>query len=161
MRYWSLAFAAIPAAYAGEHSLTTARVEQCRELAGQVGFDISLHWAGWARAVLALSEGDPETADAALAPIVSMFEEHGVPEPIVGFFLPDAIEAMISTGQLERAGPRRLSVGQGPLASRHALVRRCHSVAFVTATAVTFSPVTPATPGTSVTERIGASTECT
>ena len=56
-----------------------------------------------ARAVLALSEGDAETADAALAPFVPTFEEHGVPEPAGGFFLPDAIEAMISSGQLERA----------------------------------------------------------
>jgi DNA-binding CsgD family transcriptional regulator len=103
MRCWSLAFAAVPAAYAGAHALTTTRVEQCQELAEQVGFDISLHWASWARALLGLSEGDPEAADAALAPLVPMFEERGVPEPIIGFFLPDAIEAKISTGQLERA----------------------------------------------------------
>lgn len=103
MRYWSLAYAAVPPAYAGDRALTTARVEQCRELADQVGVDIALYWAGWARAVLALSEGDAETADAALAPFVPIFEEHGVPEPAVGFFLPDAIEAMISSGQLERA----------------------------------------------------------
>ena len=90
-------------AYAGDHSLTALRVEQCRKLAEQVGADIALYWAGWARAVLALSEGDPDTACAALAPFVLMFEEHGVPEPIAGFFLPDAIEAMISTAQLGRA----------------------------------------------------------
>jgi DNA-binding CsgD family transcriptional regulator len=60
-------------------------------------------WAGWALALVALAEGDPEGADAALAPFVPMFEAHGVPEPIACFFLPDAIEAMIATGQIERA----------------------------------------------------------
>ena len=69
MRYWSLAYAAVPPAYAGDRSLTTLRVEQCRELAEQVGVDIALYWAGWAYAVLALSEGDPQTADAALGPV--------------------------------------------------------------------------------------------
>jgi DNA-binding CsgD family transcriptional regulator len=103
LRYWALAYAAVPAAYSGEHALTGARVQECREVADQIGEDIALHWAGWARAVLALSEGDPETACVELAPFVPMFEEHGVPEPITGFFLPDAIEAMISTGQLGRA----------------------------------------------------------
>jgi DNA-binding CsgD family transcriptional regulator len=126
MRCWSLAFAAVPSAYAGDRAVTTARVEQCRELADQVGVDIAQHWAGWARAVLALSEGNPQTADAALAPFVPMFEERGVPEPIVGFFLPDAIEAMISTAQLERAerlltmfeeSARRLSRGWAIMAA--------------------------------------------
>ncbi len=104
MRYWSLAYAAVPPAYAGDRALTTARVEQCRELADQVGVDIALYWAGWARAVLALSEGDAETADAALAPFVPTFEEHGVPEPTGGFFLPDAIKTMISSRSARARG---------------------------------------------------------
>jgi len=32
-----------------------------------------------------------------------MFDEHGVPEPIRAYFLPDAIEALVALGRLERA----------------------------------------------------------
>jgi DNA-binding CsgD family transcriptional regulator len=101
--YWAFAFAAVPAAYAGDRPLAMARIAKCRELSDRVEADIALQWAGWARAVLALSESDPQAADDVLSEFVPIFEQHGVPDPIVGFFLPDAIEAMISTGQLERA----------------------------------------------------------
>ncbi|MDX6490796.1 MAG: hypothetical protein QOD43_1041, partial [Gaiellaceae bacterium] len=101
--YWALAFAAVPAAYAGDRPLALARIANCRELSDRVGLDIAVQWASWARAVLALSESDPHAADAVLSEFVPIFEQHGVPDPIVGFFLPDAIEAMISIGQVDRA----------------------------------------------------------
>jgi hypothetical protein len=56
-------------------------------LAGRVGFHIALYWAGWALALLALSQGDAR-AGAALEPLLPMFEERGLPEPIVGFSCP-------------------------------------------------------------------------
>ena len=103
IRYWALAFGAVPAAYAGNRPLTLARVAECRKLGERAGIDIAMQWAGWARAVLALSEGDPESAVDALSEFTPIFEQQGVPDPIVGFFLPDAIEALIGVGRVEQA----------------------------------------------------------
>ncbi len=103
LRCFSLAFAALPPAYAGNRALAIDRADECRDLADRVGLHVAAFWAGWALALVALAEGDPRGADAALAPFVPMFEAHGVPEPIACFFLPDAIEAMIATAQIERA----------------------------------------------------------
>jgi DNA-binding CsgD family transcriptional regulator len=126
LRCWSLGFGAVQAAYAGERDLATARAEECRAVADRVGLHIAQRWAAWALALLALSQGDAKTAAAALEPLLPMFEEHGVPEPIVGFFLPDAIEALISLGRLQRAehllarfeeGARRLARGWALMAA--------------------------------------------
>jgi DNA-binding CsgD family transcriptional regulator len=126
LRCWSLGFSAVAAAYAGERDQATARAEECRELAGRVGLHIGMYWAAWALALLALSQGDAQAAEAALEPLLPMFEERGVPEPIVGFFLPDAIEALIALGRVQRAerllaqfeeGARRLGRGWALMAA--------------------------------------------
>jgi DNA-binding CsgD family transcriptional regulator len=103
MSCWSLGFAALPPAYAGDPAAATARAAACQRQAGRAGVPVALRWASWALAVLALSRGDSQDAQAALAPVVPLVEEHGLPEPILGFFLPDAIESLIASGELERA----------------------------------------------------------
>lgn len=60
-------------------------------------------WALWALAGLDLSLGDAEAAARALAPLTQAIEEEGLSEPIRAFFLPDAIEALIALGRLDRA----------------------------------------------------------
>ncbi len=87
LRCWSLAFGAVPAAYAGERDLATARAGvpgvgrprwlPYRPVLGGVG-------AGAAGALA----GDARAAGAALEPLLPMFEERGLPEPIVGFSCP-------------------------------------------------------------------------
>jgi DNA-binding CsgD family transcriptional regulator len=99
---WSLAFAAVPPAYAGDPVSATARAAACERQAGRAGVPVAERWARWALAVLALSRGDAQDAQAALAPLVSLIEERGLPEPVLGFFLPDAIESLIASGELER-----------------------------------------------------------
>ena len=131
LRCWSLAFGAVPAAYAGERDLATARAGvpgvgrprwlPYRPVLGGVG-------AGAAGALA----GDARAAGAALEPLLPMFEERGLPEPIVGFFLPDAIEALVSLGHLQRAErlltrfeepARRLARGWALMAAG-----RCHAL---------------------------------
>jgi DNA-binding CsgD family transcriptional regulator len=102
LRCMSLAFAAVTAAYAGDVPLAKSRAEECIALVARTGWRIAVLWASWALGLLALSQGDPRSADAALAPLAMMFEEC-VPEPVRAFFLPDEIEALIGLGQLERA----------------------------------------------------------
>lgn len=99
----SLAFAAVRAAYAGDADTTRAQAAECEQLASKVGFHIGLWWANWAIALLALSRGDANAAAVVLTPLLPPFEERPLPEPILGFFLPDAVEALVLTGELERA----------------------------------------------------------
>jgi DNA-binding CsgD family transcriptional regulator len=102
LRCWSLGFAAVASAYAGQVELTTKRVHECLALATATGFGLARLWAKWALALLALSQDDAEAAHAALAPLAAGFESH-VPEPGQAFFLPDEIEALIGVRQLEKA----------------------------------------------------------
>ncbi|MGH2720733.1 MAG: LuxR C-terminal-related transcriptional regulator, partial [Actinomycetota bacterium] len=103
LRCMALAFAALPPAYAGDADLVGRRTTECLALASRTGRGLSQLWAGWARALLALSRDDPRGADAALGPLSAPFERDGVPEPIRAFFLPDEIEALVGLGRLDRA----------------------------------------------------------
>jgi DNA-binding CsgD family transcriptional regulator len=60
----------------------------------------------WVAASLALAElsvGDPEAAWQACQPLVDAIEQQGIGEPVPLFFLPDALEALVALGELDRA----------------------------------------------------------
>ena len=98
----ALGFGAVTSAYRGEAALTKTRAEKSIALATRTGYGLAVWWASWALAILALSQDDPLAADTALAPLATRFEDH-IPEPIVAFFVPDEIEALIGLGRLDRA----------------------------------------------------------
>jgi DNA-binding CsgD family transcriptional regulator len=78
----------------------------CAEAATPVersGNPLSLVWIAASLAVLELSLGDPRAAWAACEPLVVALEAHGIAEPVVCFFLPDALEALIALCELDRA----------------------------------------------------------
>ena len=102
LRCMALAFAAVASAYAGEAALAKSRAGESMALSSPTGYRLAVLWASWALGVLALSQNDPHAADAALAPLAAMFEDH-VPEPLLAFFLPDQIEALTELGRLDRA----------------------------------------------------------
>jgi DNA-binding CsgD family transcriptional regulator len=60
-------------------------------------------WTAGALGLLELSLGNPEAAWRACEPVAEGFEAQGIAEPVVTFCLPEALEAMIALGQLERA----------------------------------------------------------
>lgn len=60
-------------------------------------------WVAAARTVLELSRGDGGAAWAACREITAVVEQRGITEPVLAFFVPDAIEALIATGALDRA----------------------------------------------------------
>jgi hypothetical protein len=60
-------------------------------------------WIAAARGVLELSLGDPVAAWEACEPVTLAVEERGLGEPVLAFFLPDALEALIALGELDRA----------------------------------------------------------
>jgi DNA-binding CsgD family transcriptional regulator len=104
-RCLSLSYMAVQAAYAGDAELTRTSLAECRALAPRTNMRNALRWAGWAEAVLALSIDDPQTADTALGTLAAPFANARVPEPILVFFLPDEIEALIALGRLDGAEP--------------------------------------------------------
>ena len=102
-RCMALADAAVASAYAGSAALTKSRAEEAIALASRTGYGIGILWASWALGLLALSQDDPQAAETALAPVAARYEDH-VPEPILAFFLPDEIEALIGLGRMQQAG---------------------------------------------------------
>jgi DNA-binding CsgD family transcriptional regulator len=60
-------------------------------------------WVATARATLELSRGDAGAAWSACQAVTEAIEQQGIAEPVPAFFLPDAIEALIALGELDRA----------------------------------------------------------
>jgi DNA-binding CsgD family transcriptional regulator len=86
------------------------REDQCREWAGsalgemhRTGYGVHAIWSLNALALLELSLGNASAAAKSVEPLLGFFERVPPAEPIRAFFLPDAIEALIGVGELERA----------------------------------------------------------
>ena len=60
-------------------------------------------WIAAALGLLELSRGNPEAAWKACEGATEALEHHGIAEPIPAFFLPDALEALIELGHVDRA----------------------------------------------------------
>ena len=101
MERWAAAQAAWVDAHVG-------RVGQVRKRVGSLSSDAAgVTLAGlWCVGALALAEvsvGHYEAAWQAAQDLTEMVERHGVVEPVVLHFLPDALEALIALGHLDRA----------------------------------------------------------
>jgi DNA-binding CsgD family transcriptional regulator len=103
LRSMALGFGALPPAFAGDAALVARRADTAIALASRTGRRLSVRWASWARAIVALAQDDPQAAHDALGPLAATFAEHGIPEPIRAFFVPDEVTALIALGELERA----------------------------------------------------------
>jgi DNA-binding CsgD family transcriptional regulator len=82
---------------------SAAALRDCAEAADGSPHPWVAVWIAAARSSLELSRGDPGAAWAACAEVTAPIEQHGIGEPILPFFLPDAIEALIATDTLYRA----------------------------------------------------------
>jgi DNA-binding CsgD family transcriptional regulator len=60
-------------------------------------------WIAASLGLLELSLGNPDAAWQACEAMTEPFEKHGIAEPFPAFFLPEALEALIAVGQLDRA----------------------------------------------------------
>jgi hypothetical protein len=69
----------------------------------RIGWPHGVRQARWGQALLAMTEGDPRSAVGALDPVVAPVEALGIYEWPIAMHLPDAIEAFVATGDLERA----------------------------------------------------------
>jgi DNA-binding CsgD family transcriptional regulator len=78
-------------------------LRDCAEAAASPEHFWAAVWIAAARAALELSRGDAGAAWAACQEVTEAIEQRGVAEPVPAFFLPDAIEALIALGELDRA----------------------------------------------------------
>jgi DNA-binding CsgD family transcriptional regulator len=69
----------------------------------RIGWPDGMSQSRWALGFLALCEGDSHGAIAALEPIVGNVEALGIYEWPIACSVPDAIEAFVATGELDRA----------------------------------------------------------
>jgi DNA-binding CsgD family transcriptional regulator len=117
---YSRSNAAFAAAHAGKEAECRAHVEAALADMERAGYAVHAIWSLSALGLLELSRGDAPAAAATLQPLVAAFEESPPYEPIRAFFLPDAIEALATTGESERAtrlnelyGQRANALGRG------------------------------------------------
>jgi DNA-binding CsgD family transcriptional regulator len=72
-------------------------------MADQTGFATAVRWAVAAKCRVELTADDPDAAWRAAEPLLQAIEHDGIREPQEAPFLPDALEALIALGQLDRA----------------------------------------------------------
>lgn len=99
-RCWALAQRALVHAHRGDAAAAREAAAAAAELSARLGAAEPMLWATTATAVLELSLGNAAEAWAATARVVELAEAGGVGP--VGF-LPDALEALIALGDLDRA----------------------------------------------------------
>jgi len=99
----SLADAALVEAHAGGVEVCRDLAHAAEQAARSTGYGLATVWSSAALGLLELSLGDAAAAHRALEPWTEFVEQHGLTEPIRAFFLPDAIEALIALGELQRA----------------------------------------------------------
>ena len=97
------AIQAIVDAHAGRAAETRAAAAEAIELAGRSGWQIAAFWASTALGLLELSIGNDEAVVTTLAHSIEIIETRGLVEPSRQPFLPDAIEALVRLGELDRA----------------------------------------------------------
>jgi DNA-binding CsgD family transcriptional regulator len=98
-----LGFASLAPAFAGDASLVGRRADEAILLAERTGRRLSVLWASWARALVALAQNDPKSAHDALGPLAERLTGSRIPEPIRAFFVPDEVTALVGLGDLDAA----------------------------------------------------------
>ena len=101
MHAWAHTQRAYVAAHSGDEAAARRLCE--RPPRRESGDLLPQLWIVAALALLELSVGNAEAAWAACEPVVAALELQGLSEPVPSFFLPDAIEALISLGRHQQA----------------------------------------------------------
>jgi DNA-binding CsgD family transcriptional regulator/tetratricopeptide (TPR) repeat protein len=105
LRAQALAFGALVHAYRGEAEATRSTATEGLTLLERTGALNGVIWALAGLGMLELSLGDYEAAHHALGPPLEEIDPAGLREPIVAFYVPDTVEALIGLGDLQRAEP--------------------------------------------------------
>ena len=103
-RAWVLAHRGLLRAHVGDLDGARADCAEATVRADEASAVAAIPWIVAGRCLAELAAGDAEAAWDAAATAVEVVEAVGVPEPGIAIFLPSALEAMVATGRLERAG---------------------------------------------------------
>jgi ATP/maltotriose-dependent transcriptional regulator MalT len=103
MRAWALTQHAYVHAHRGDVEESRRICAEAASPADRSGHLMPQLWIAASLTLLELSLGDPAAAWAACEPLVVALEARGIAEPVPCFFLPDALEALIALGALDRA----------------------------------------------------------
>jgi DNA-binding CsgD family transcriptional regulator len=104
VRSWVLAMRAILEAHRGNIDSARADAISGGVLAVRCGAATTMRWITAAKTFIELSVGNAAEAWQAAEQLASLEETHGIGEPAGDPFLPDALEALIELGELDRAG---------------------------------------------------------
>lgn len=99
LRGWSVAQAALVEASRGLPAAVDALLAEATERGFTPSGLVSI-WFVAARGVAALAAGSPAAATAIYAPIVAAAPDLELPDPVLGFYVPDAVEAFASAGDV-------------------------------------------------------------
>jgi DNA-binding CsgD family transcriptional regulator len=100
---WAHAQRAYVHAHRGEAAATRSACADAAPLVEGSGMLLAHLWIASSLALLELSLGNTNAAWQACQPLVEAFERQVIGEPVTSFFLPEALEALIALGELERA----------------------------------------------------------
>lgn len=103
MHAWALTQQGLVHAHLGAARDLDRCIDEASAHLDRSGNRLPIVWIATARALLELSLRQPERAWQACAPLVAALEEQGISEPVTAMFLPDALEALIALGELDRA----------------------------------------------------------
>jgi DNA-binding CsgD family transcriptional regulator len=103
MHGWALSQRAYLLALGGEVAEARRCGEEALALSQRYGYAVPMVWVAAALATLELSRADAEGAWRACELLTTGLEYAGLGEPTTVFFLPDALEALIALGELDRA----------------------------------------------------------
>jgi DNA-binding CsgD family transcriptional regulator len=103
MRGFALVVRAIARVRRGDVDAARADALEALAICERVGWPHGIFAAHWTLGCVALCEGDHRLAAEVMEPVIDAIESLDVYDRLTAMYLPDAIEALIATGQLERA----------------------------------------------------------
>jgi DNA-binding CsgD family transcriptional regulator len=87
----------------GDAATARAAAAEAFAISERIGWPHGVAQARWAQGFLALAEGDPAAAVRVLEPLVAQIEAFGVYEWPIASSIPEAVEALVTTGEVEQA----------------------------------------------------------
>jgi DNA-binding CsgD family transcriptional regulator len=103
MSAFALSLRACVRAWRGDLAASQVDGLEALDRSERLGWVTGVNQSRWALAIVALAEGDPTAVVEWLDPAIAQVEAIGVYEWVIAMSIPDAIEALIATGDLTRA----------------------------------------------------------
>jgi DNA-binding CsgD family transcriptional regulator len=96
-------FGSIVSALGGDIDRARRECDQAAQLARQTAYLLNSTWIVAARCFIELSIDDAAATWKAAEPLAHYWESHRISEPVGLWFLPEALEALVALGELDRA----------------------------------------------------------